>query len=249
MSDDPGAAGRGRPIEEQLASLAELIATGPIDFGCYTQAELAVVLGEAPALAGLADDVLAEGVRSLAARGLLFRSPDGDHVDVVGELGLIAALLPLSTGVFEIRRGHAGAPDQPWRWMIAVLPLGVAGVDRVDPLGLHRLSLISISGLAKTVAERVIDGPARIPHGDPAPVPMTVDEVRDAAVRARARWQIAHRLRRADGTRAEVEVQVLRTGSDRVELLTRNPDDGGYHRTPLDVESLRALLVELAGRS
>jgi hypothetical protein len=246
MSNDPGAAGQGRPIEEQLASLAELVETGPIDFGCYTQAELAVVLGEAPALAGLADDVLAEGVRSLAARGLLFRSPDGDHVDVVGELGLIAALLPLNTGVFEIRRGHAGAPDQPWRWMIAVLPLGVAGVDRVDPLGLHRLSLISVTGLAKTVAERVIDGPARVPEGDPAPAPMTVDEVRTAAEQAQARWQITHRLRRPDGTLRETEVQVLRTGPDRVDLLTRDPDADGYHRTALDVESLRALLVQLA---
>ena len=58
MIDSAEPLGRGRPIEEQLVTLAELVEMGPIDFGCYTQAEMAVVLGDVPALAGLADDVL-----------------------------------------------------------------------------------------------------------------------------------------------------------------------------------------------
>ncbi len=237
----------GSALEDQLASLAELVETGPVDFGCYTQAELAVVLGEVPALAGLADDVLAEAVRSLAARGLLYRSPDGDHVDVAGELGLIAALTPLHLSVFEIRRGHSGAPDEPWRWMVAILPLGVAAVDRVDPLGLHRLSMISIEGLAKTVARRLIAGEARIPEDDGEPAPLTVAEARALVQRSEQRFQLAHRVRREDGTRLQTEFQILRTGPDRVDLLSVDTDGGGYHRTPLDLESLRALLVELSG--
>jgi hypothetical protein len=237
----------GSTLEEQLTSLSELVATGPVDFGCYTQAELAVVLGEVPALAGLADDVLAEGVRSLAARGLLYRSPDGDHVDVAGELGLIAALTPLNLCVIEIRRGHAGPPDQPWRWMIAVLPKGVAAVDRVDPLGLHRLSMISIDGLGRTVAERLIDGEAKIPEDDGEPAPLTVAQARDLVAGSERRYQLAHRVRRKDGTRLQTEFQILRTGPDRVDLLSAGPQGDGYHRTALDRESLRLLLVELSG--
>ena len=60
----------GQPsAQRQLADLAELVATGPVDLGAYTQAEMAVVLGDLPALAGVDDEVLAEAVRSLAARG------------------------------------------------------------------------------------------------------------------------------------------------------------------------------------
>ena len=237
----------GASLEEQLTALSELVATGPIDFGCYTQAELAVVLGEAPALAGLADDVLAEGVRSLAARGVLYRSPDGDHVDVAGELGLIAALTPLNHSVFEIRRGHPGAPDEPWRWMIAVLPKGVAAVDRIDPLGLHRLSMISIEGLGRTVAERLIDGAARIPDDDGEPAPLSLAEARTLVQQSEQQYQLAHRVRRDDGTRLQTEFQILRTGPDRVDLLSLDPEGDGYHRTALDTESLRLLLVELSG--
>ena len=237
----------GGSLDEQLASLSELVATGPVDFGCYTQAELAVVMGEVPALAGLADDVLAEGVRSLAARGVLYRSPDGDHVDVAGELGLIAALTPLNLSVFEIRRGHSGDPAEPWRWMIAILPKGVAAVDRVDPLGLHRLSMISIDGLGWTVARRLIDGEAKIPDEDGEPAPLTLAEARALVQQSEKRYQLAHRVRREDGTRLQTEFQILRTGPERVDLLSVDPDGDGYHRTALDVESLRLLLVELSG--
>jgi hypothetical protein len=242
-----GGSSAASTLEEQLASLSELVATGPVDFGCFTQAELAVVMGEVPALAGLADDVLAEGVRSLAARGLLYRSPDGDHVDVAGELGLIAALTPLNLSVLEIRRGHAGSPEEPWRWMVAMLPKGVAAVDRVDPLGLHRLAVISIERLGRTVAERLIDGPAKIPDDDGEPAPLTVAEARELVEGAEKRFQLAHRVRRDDGTRLQTEFHILRTGPERVELLSVDPDGEGYHRTALDLESLRLLLVELSG--
>lgn len=246
MIDSAEPLGRGRPIEEQLVTLAELVEMGPIDFGCYTQAEMAVVLGDVPALAGLADDVLAEGVRSLAARGLLYRSAGGEHVDVVGELGLLSALAPLSPSTIEIRRGHAGSPDEPWRWLIALLPHGVAAVDRIDVLGLHRLAMISTAEVADAIVSRMIDGPARIPKPDPGPVAATLEEVRAAAERSQTRWQIAHRIRHADGTLRETELQVMRTGEHRVELLTPDPDGAGYHRTALDADSLRSLVADLA---
>ena len=41
------------------------VETGPVDMGAFTQAEMAVVLGDVPALAGVEEAVLAEAVRSL----------------------------------------------------------------------------------------------------------------------------------------------------------------------------------------
>ncbi|HSO04498.1 MAG TPA: hypothetical protein VLQ92_08465, partial [Candidatus Limnocylindrales bacterium] len=48
--------------DRQLADVADLVATGPVDMGAFTQAEMAVVLGEVPALAGVEEAVLAEAV-------------------------------------------------------------------------------------------------------------------------------------------------------------------------------------------
>ena len=69
--------------ERQLADVADLVATGPVDMGAFTQAEMAVVLGDVPALAGVEEAVLAEAVRSLAARGVLHRVP-GEAAAVSG---------------------------------------------------------------------------------------------------------------------------------------------------------------------
>ena len=232
--------------DQQLADIAELVETGPVDLGAYTQAELAVVLGEVPALAGIEDVVLAEAVRSLAARGLLFHEPGQEFVDIVGDIGLVVALVAMRTSTLEIRRGHDGAPDQPWRWGLSLLPMRVVGLDRVDALGLHRLALMSVEGVADVVVERLIDGRARIPGGVAAPVASATAQLRQLAEGASSRWQLIHRVPRPDGTQLVVDALVLRTGQERVDLVTRAPDGEGYRRTPVDAAALREFLVGLA---
>ena len=108
MTPQPRQPLRGGADERQLADLAELVATGRVDLGAFTQAEMAVVLGDVPALAGVQDVVLAEAVRSLAARGILHRVPGEDSAEVVGDLGLLVALVATSVGTLDIRRGHEG---------------------------------------------------------------------------------------------------------------------------------------------
>ena len=88
-----------RAGEQQLADLAELVGTGRVDLGAFTQAEMAVVLGGVPALAGVQDAVLAEAVRSLAARGVLHRVAGEASAEIVGDLGLLAALVATRTTV------------------------------------------------------------------------------------------------------------------------------------------------------
>ena len=231
--------------DQQLADLAELVQSGPVDLGAYTQAELAAVLGELPALAGVEDVVLAEAVRSLAARGLVYRDPGGDSVSVVGDLGLLVALAALRTGTLEIRRGHPGPADQPWRWAISLLPREVVAVDRVDALGLHRFSLLSVRGVADVVTDRLLEGKARIPAEATAATPVDDTQVHRLTESAMTRWQLIHRVPRADGTFLVVDALVLRLGDSRVDLISRGPEADGYQRVPVDADALRAFLIGL----
>ena len=234
------------PPEHLLADIAELVSSGPVDLGAYTQAEMAVVLGEVPALAGVQEEVLAEAVRSLAARGVLYRAPGEDRVEVVGDLGLVVALVATSVGALDVRRGHDGPADEPWRWLISVFPNGVVAVDRIDALGLHRLALHSAQGVAQAVAERLIGGRARIPRGQGAPQPIDDDQVRALTESSSTRWQLIQRVMREDGTRLVIDALVLRTGPDRVELVTRRPDGTGYQRAPVNERALRSFVTALS---
>ena len=233
------------PIPDQLDDLAALVATGPVDLGAYTQAEMAVVLGEAPALAGVQDEVLAEAVRALAARGLLHRTPGQASVEVVGDLGLIVALVASSVGALDVRRGHAEPPDRPWRWLVSVFANGVVGVDRIDALGLHRLSLHSSAHLARTLAERLIDGRAHVPADGRHPTPVTDEQVRRVAEQAQHRYQLIMRVRRPEGVSIVVDSLVLRSGETRVDLITRAGRADGYQRLAVDHASLESFLEEL----
>ena len=233
------------PTDQQLADIAELVQTGPVDLGAYTQAELAVVLGDVPALAGSQDAVLAEAVRSLAARGVLYRVPGSESAEVVGDLGLLVALVAHSVGTMDIRRGHAGPADAPWRWLISLFRNRVVGIDRIDALGLHRLSLYSVGGIAKVVVDRMIDGKARVPEGAASPVPITDAQVRALAEGARTRWQVIHRIPQPDGPRLVVDAPVLRLDDTRVEVVTRHPGEAGYQRFAVDHDTLQEFLVGL----
>jgi hypothetical protein len=228
--------------EQQLADLAALVATGPVELGAFTQAEMAVVLGDLPALAGAEDAVLAEAVRSLAARGVLHRVPGERTAEVVGDLGLLVALSAHSIGTLEIRRGHPGPANEDWRWLVSVFGRHVVGVDQVDALGLHRLSLVSVGGVADTVAKRMADGRAKVPPGGDEPVPISDDEVRELTATAERRWQLIHRVPRAGGARLVVDALVLRTGEDRLELVTRAPEADGYQRMVVDARRLAAFM-------
>jgi hypothetical protein len=116
-------------------------------------------------------------------------------------------------------------------------------LDRIDALGLHRLSLYSVGGIADVVADRLIAGKARIPADETAAVPITDAQLRRVAAAAPARWQLIHRVPRRDsGTRLVVESMVLRTGETRVDLVTRTPEGEGYQRMAVDAGSLRDYL-------
>ena len=139
--------------------------------------------------------------------------------------------------------GGWNAADEPWRWLISVFGSALVGVDRIDALGLHRLALFSVGGIADAVADRLIDGRARIPAGGADPVPITEKEMRALVTSAPARWQLIHRVPRRDtGTRLVVDSLVVRVDESRVDLITPAPESEGYQRSAVDARYLSEYL-------
>ena len=232
-------AAQARPTaQHHLADLADLVDTGPLELGAFTQAEMAVVLGGVPALAGVGDEALAEAVRSLAARGVLHRVPGQQQAEVVGDLGLLVALNAFSVGTLEIRRGHPSPANADWRWIVSLYGYQVVGVDQIDALGLHRLSLVSVGMVADELASRMCEGRAKVGSGAEAPVAIPDDEVRRLAQHAPRRWQLIHHVPRKDGPGLTVDALVLRIDDDRVDLITRSPETEGYQRSTVDSHTL-----------
>ena len=134
----------------------------------YTQAELAVVLGDAPALRGSSPEVLAEAARSLAARGVLFRDPGlgPGHRGRRPGSGARAGDRADRHARDPPRTSRGRAANEPWRWLITVLPHGVVAIDRIDTLGLHRLSgALGRRAWPRLVADRSSDGAGSDPTG------------------------------------------------------------------------------------
>lgn len=85
--------------EGLVPAVVHLVNTGPVLLGAYTIAELTAVNGVVDFLeARPSDEVVAEAVRSLAARQLLVPGP-GDQVQVRGDLGIAVAF---EFGIHEI---------------------------------------------------------------------------------------------------------------------------------------------------
>jgi hypothetical protein len=124
-----------------VSAVVELVNTGPVVLGAYTLAELAAVDAIVDFLeARPSDEVLAEAVRSLAARQLLVTGSDGRQVRVRGDLGIAVAFQQRARTVLDAR-STGTAPDEPWRTLLLPQPEGIFLVVRIDALGVHELGL------------------------------------------------------------------------------------------------------------
>src|ERR1700743_3353324 len=78
--------------EGLVSSVVNLVGTGPVLLGAYTVAELTAVDAIVDFLeARPSDEVMAEAVRSLAARQLLVTGSEPDQLQVQGDLGIAVA--------------------------------------------------------------------------------------------------------------------------------------------------------------
>ena len=107
--------------EGLVAAVVHLVSTGPVPLGAYTLAELTAVDAVVDFLEVMpSDEVLAEAVRSLAARQLLVAASDG-QVQVRGDLGIALAFQQRARTVLDART-TGSQPGEPWRILLLPQP-------------------------------------------------------------------------------------------------------------------------------
>lgn len=138
--------------EGLVAAVVHLVSTGPVPLGAYTLAELTAVDAVVDFLeVRPSDEVLAEAVRSLAARQLLVSAADG-QVKVRGDLGIALAFQQRARTVLDAR-ATGTQPGEPWRVLLLPQPEEITLEVRIDALGVHELWLYQTADALERTAE------------------------------------------------------------------------------------------------
>ena len=159
MNGTPGAGAATVP-GGLVNAVVDLVGTGPVHLGAYTIAELTAVDAIVDFLeARPSDEVLAEAVRSLAARELLVAGDADDPVQVRGDLGIAVAFQQRARRVLDARVTGT-APGEPWRMLLLPQPEPISLLIRIDALGVHELGLYT----SDQALDQLCDW---LPGGDP----------------------------------------------------------------------------------
>ena len=219
-----------------IDAVASLVATGPVPLGGYTLAEIDAVSGivqfleEEPA-----PELVAEAVRSLAARNLITTTAGSDQVEVRGDLGIALAFQERARTVLDARVTGT-EPDRPWRFVLMPHPEGVTLEILIDALGIHFYSLRT----AEDALERLWD---RLPHGDRGPQDADADAVLAASPKT-ALLSVSHWNEAGDRETHDV---VLAQDGDRCHVFVRDPEDPArLVAQGLDDDEWRDLVARLA---
>ena len=148
--------------DELIEAVVELVHTGPVPLGAYTLAELEAVNGTVALLEREPPpELVAEAVRSLAARDLVTTEPGADTIQVRGDLGIAIAFQERSKVVVDARL-TGSEPDEPWRFLLMPQPEDVTLEVLIDALGIHFYALRTTEEAASRLRER-------LPAGDRGP--------------------------------------------------------------------------------
>lgn len=143
--------------EGLITAVVELVDTGPVALGAYTLAELTAVDAVVDFLeVRPSDEVLAEAVRSLAARQLLVATAGG-RLQVRGDLGIALAFQQRADSVLDARVTGT-KPGEPWRVLLLPQAEGIALEIRIDALGVHELGLYTTEEAIERLADWLPDG-------------------------------------------------------------------------------------------
>jgi hypothetical protein len=246
MSESAPAAAAGpdgqASIPEGLVSaVVNLVSTGPVLLGAYTVAELVAVDAVVDFLETRpSDEVLAEAVRSLAARQLLVAGAAGEQVQVRGDLGIAVAFQQRARVVLDARVTGT-EPGEPWRILLLPQPEQICLQFRIDALGIHQVGLYQLNEALSALAEWLPHG-SRADHDDPVDADSLLAAADRAALLTVTRYTAQGSAETADAT----SDLVLARKDDRLHVLTRDQSDRSkLIPSPQDGKEVPGLLTAL----
>lgn len=200
--------------EETIDALVELVATGPVPLGGYTLAEIDAVGAVEHLMEGQANpELVAEAVRSLAARNLISTEAGSEEVQIRGDLGIATAFQHRARLTIDARVTGT-QPDQPWRFILMPQPEGITLEVLIDALGIHFYSLRE----GEDTLERLWE---RLPSGDRGPE----DADADALLAASPRTALISINRWDEAGNRETHDLVLAQEEDRCHAFLRDADE------------------------
>jgi hypothetical protein len=207
-------AGDAEIPEGLVEAVVHLVDTGPVPLGAYTLAEIDAVSGVVHFLERDPDPALvAEAVRSLAARTLITTKPGSDHVEVRGDLGIALAFQQRGRLALDARI-TGSEPDTPWRFVLLPQPEGVTLEILIDALGIHFFSLRKTDDAMDRLWKR-------LPSGDSGPKDAAADPLLDSSAKTAlisvSTWQ-------DEGTRQTSDVVLAQEG-DVCHVFLRDPEN------------------------
>jgi hypothetical protein len=224
--------------EGLVSSVVNLVSTGPVLLGAYTIAELTAVDAIVDFLeARPSDEVLAEAVRSLAARQLLVAGPPGAQVQVRGDLGIAVAFQQRARMVLDAR-ATGTEPGEPWRILLLPQPERICLVVRIDALGIHELGLYTFDeafGLLEALlprGPRADTGPAEGSTGNGSmgsggTWDGDIDRVLAASERSALVTVTSYTTEGSAEIAGESTDLILARHNGRLHVFHRDPDDHG----------------------
>ena len=216
----PAAVGPGEAaIPEGLVSaVVNLVNTGPVLLGAYTIAELTAVDAIVDFLeARPSDDVLAEAVRSLAARQLLAGRAPRQQVQVRGDLGIAVAFQQRARGVLDARMTGTD-PGEPWRILLLPQPERICLMVRIDALGIHQIGLYKLDEALSMLTDWLPRGAS---GSDARWTPMPAHRLERSAL-----VTVTHYTAQGSAEIAGASTDlVLARHDDRLHVLTRDQSD------------------------
>ncbi len=214
--------GQAAVPEGLVSAVVSLVGTGPVLLGAYTVAELMAVDAIVDFLeARPSDEVLAEAVRSLAARQLLVAGSVAGQVQVRGDLGIAVAFQQRARQVLDARV-TATRDGEPWRTLLLPQPEQICLVVRIDALGVHEIGLYQLGEALRQLAEWLPGGPV----ADAGPA-ADADGMLAAAERAALVTVTKYTAQGSTETAGVSTDLVLARRDGRLHIFARDPGDRG----------------------